>query len=375
MTVSWVRVAPLLLTFVAVVQAHMKLKWPTRYQWTPLEPITNNFPCGRSDPSTQSWDRTGITTTIAIGEDHAIQFECGQSCACAVHGGGSCQLSLTTDMEPTKDSKFKVFQSWEGGCPTTDGTPYSDPGHPMSYPDVLSFKIPDSFEPGNYTFVWSWIPRWSGPYEFWMNCAPVTLVPAAGSSKRTSDLHRHPKQIPDSHQHFRRENLPDMFVANIPSADEPGSEGCWAERDANVLYPDPGSVVYRNGSDGDGCNRSTFRYPTQGACAAPAATQYGWCAGSTGTTNPAKIHTSPTPGCGGSTAAVTTATATPASSAGDPSAGDEDGVLSGACSSLGQWNCIGGTQYQQCASGQWSKPIGTGGRKCQVGLSYSLWGR
>ncbi|KKZ68512.1 hypothetical protein EMCG_05847 [[Emmonsia] crescens] len=39
--------------------------------------------------------------------------------------------------------------------------------------------------------------------------------------------------------------------------------------------------------------------------------------------------------------------------------------MSGACSKEGEWNCIGGTQFQRCASGQWTMamPVAAG-TKC-----------
>lgn len=54
-------------------------------------------------------------------------------------------------------------------------------------------------------------------------------------------------------------------------------------------------------------------------------------------------------------------------------AGSAAGALTGACDTEGQFNCIDGTQYQQCASGQWSisMPVADG-TQCTPGLSDNM---
>ena len=50
---------------------------------------------------------------MAIGQPQPLTFQ-GQ----ATHGGGSCQISLSKDKNPTKDSVWKVILSIQGGCPS-----------------------------------------------------------------------------------------------------------------------------------------------------------------------------------------------------------------------------------------------------------------
>lgn len=51
---------------------------------------------------------------MAVGSQQTLSFT-----GSAVHGGGSCQLSLTKDLKPTKDTDFRVILSIEGGCPAS----------------------------------------------------------------------------------------------------------------------------------------------------------------------------------------------------------------------------------------------------------------
>jgi hypothetical protein len=304
--------------------------------------------------------------------------------------GGSCQLSLSTDMKPTANSKWTVVQSWEGGCPSLDGTAYEDPKNPLSYPDNYTYAIPDAFAPGNYSMAWTWVPKHSGAYEFYMNCAPITLT--AGKDMAMSS----------GSQKAKQEDMPDMLVVNID-----GVTTCRAHRDRVLLYPNPGPNSIRNGSDGDGCSRDLFLYPTEGSGCPQPTEPYAWCGTSLGQLQPAKIHTplpihsegvpivSMSTAAPSKTATWTTSfgtgsstiSANPTFSTGD--AGDScevdpvpslstspaatpSGVLKGACQVEGQWNCIDGKSFQRCASGEWSVAQSLGAQRCSIGVGDTL---
>ncbi|SPO05709.1 uncharacterized protein DNG_08396 [Cephalotrichum gorgonifer] len=50
------------------------------------------------------------------------------------------------------------------------------------------------------------------------------------------------------------------------------------------------------------------------------------------------------------------------------------GQKSGACTEEGAWNCIGGNQFQRCASGQWSPVMAmAAGTSCKAGVSDTLY--
>ncbi|KAI1114408.1 hypothetical protein F5Y14DRAFT_414119 [Nemania sp. NC0429] len=78
-----------------------------------------------------------------------------------------------------------------------------------------------------------------------------------------------------------------------------------------------------------------------------------------------------------STTAASSPSPNPGSGSGSGSGSDAGaGGLTGPCTAEGMFNCIGGTSYQQCASGAWSKlqnmPSTT---KCQPGQTMALWAR
>lgn len=64
----------------------------------------------------------------------------------AVHGGGSCQLAITSDMQPSAETSWRVLMSIESGCPSKDG----------SGPSTYDFTIPADLTPGQYSFAWTW---------------------------------------------------------------------------------------------------------------------------------------------------------------------------------------------------------------------------
>jgi hypothetical protein len=128
----------------------------------------------------------------------------------AIHGGGSCQLSITTDMEPTKDSKFKVIKSWEGNCP-------------MSTDAELDYTIPDSIPNGKATFAWTWFSVLSGGPELYMNCAPIEV--SGGASDNSAF-----------------DALPDMLVANLGDATT-----CRSVTGSPMKFPNPGADLVTAG--------------------------------------------------------------------------------------------------------------------------------
>ncbi|KAF1975548.1 hypothetical protein BU23DRAFT_579153 [Bimuria novae-zelandiae CBS 107.79] len=101
----------------------------------------------------------------------------------AVHGGGSCQIAVTTDKNPTKQSKFKVIYSIKGGCPRVSG------------PATFEFKILDILPDSDLVMAWTWFNH-IGNREMYMNCANVKVI---GGASNTSKL----------------EKLPNMALANI----------------------------------------------------------------------------------------------------------------------------------------------------------------
>lgn len=99
--------------------AHMFISSPSPIEGSapkdPLDASGSNFPChGISLPSSGG-------TNMAAGSSQLLAFDTGNGANTAVHGGGSCQMSITyeTDPEKVKDPKnWFVIYSIEGGCPS-----------------------------------------------------------------------------------------------------------------------------------------------------------------------------------------------------------------------------------------------------------------
>lgn len=130
-------------------------------------------------------------------------------------GGGSCQISLTKDLEPTKDSVFQVIHSIEGGCPTSSaGNIGGDPN--AADPTTFDYQIPQGIAPGKYTLAWTWFNK-VGNREMYMNCAPI-VVSGGGSKRSVDDDEYEPSynETADFELAARDATFPSMFVANIP---------------------------------------------------------------------------------------------------------------------------------------------------------------
>ncbi|KAI9860925.1 MAG: hypothetical protein M1813_005604 [Trichoglossum hirsutum] len=232
-----------------LAEAHMRMANPKPYasQNTlngPLQADGSDYPC-KGDTT---YDATGVSNSWATGSTQHLAT-IGQ----AVHGGGSCQISITYDKKPTKNSVFKVIHSIEGECPAR-GTPGNRGDDAFAAnPDTYEFKIPDGLPLGDAVVAWTWFNKVGNP-EMYMNCAPVTIT--GGSGKRSE---------PETDLVVRDESflntLPDMFKANIGSL----SGNCKTQQVGQcVLFANPGASVEKNT-----CGFDTTQMFT-GTCAAAA---------------------------------------------------------------------------------------------------------
>jgi hypothetical protein len=144
----------------------------------------------------------------AVGNTEKLTFK-----GTAVHGGGSCQIAVTTDKEPTKDSKWKVIHSIEGGCPGAGG------------PEEFPFEVPSELPNGQMTAAWTWFNK-IGNREMYMNCAPITVT--GGSDDKAAF-----------------ESLPDMALANINFGE--GTSCKTKEAQADYTFENPGKYTTRKG--------------------------------------------------------------------------------------------------------------------------------
>ena len=207
------------LAFFSTVNAHMIMKSPVPYgkdtlNSSPLDDTGDDFPCKQ---------RTGVydisqMNNIPVGVPQELTFT-----GSAVHGGGSCQVSVTLDQKPTKNSQWKVIHSIIGGCPSnvTGNLVANADGDGAA---VFQFTMPKGMPNGQYTLGWTWFNK-VGNREMYMNCAPITVT---GGGNDNSVM----------------EKLPDMFVANIPF------ETCNVPENFNYQFPNPGdSVETREAAD------------------------------------------------------------------------------------------------------------------------------
>ncbi|OLN97101.1 hypothetical protein CCHL11_02186 [Colletotrichum chlorophyti] len=216
-------------TLASTIFGHVVLENPKPFKFVsdgPTNPISStgeDFPC--KVPPGASYEVEGSPTVITIGETFEASFK-GQ----AVHGGGSCQFALSTDKNPTKESRWMVIHSIEGGCPARNQKGNLEGPNEDKYP----FQIPASIAPGEYVFAWIWLARVGGQPEYYMNCAPITVQ--AAKKKRGHFYERRVSLV-------KREEFPELFMANIGDA----SGGCTTSEALNaqipIAFPNPGIYV------------------------------------------------------------------------------------------------------------------------------------
>ncbi|KAN0072200.1 hypothetical protein V8E54_009929 [Elaphomyces granulatus] len=353
------------LLFSSMADAHMMLYTPEPFDkaglnTSPLVGDGSDFPC-KLRPTVYDLpagtDRSTINV-MKIGDQQPLSF-----IGSAVHGGGSCQVSLTTDSKPSNDTKWQVIHSIMGGCPANvSGNLPDDPtGHGAS---TFNYSIPDGIAPGQYTLAWTWFNR-VGNREMYMNCAPINVVAA---SKR-----RYAPSSDEPVTSISKRDFPSLFVANI--------NGCLTKEKFDIRFPNPGTSVEFDGTpsnlqpagqpacvDGPGPGSSGS---SNGGDSGPTTTPT-----STSNVGMTTVTPLPPPSSFSGAPGVFVLDASPISNPPSPStvasspttqpspdgSSSTNGVLSGSCSPEGQWNCIGGTSFQRCASGTWSaaQPMAAG---------------
>jgi hypothetical protein len=203
----------MLVTAPLATNAHMSMSEPVPWgkpDTFPLEPDGSNFPC-KSEPYT-----INKVNDWPVGSVQNLTFA-----GTAVHGGGSCQISVSTDKAPSKTSKWKVIYSIEGGCPPapSNGGNYVEGTKPFL---GFTFTIPKELPNGDLAMAWTWFNK-VGNREMYMNCAPVKV---SGGSSDTAAF----------------DALPDMAVANIaPST-------CATKETFDYTFENPGKYSIKNGA-------------------------------------------------------------------------------------------------------------------------------
>jgi hypothetical protein len=393
----------------SVVSAHMEMTFPPPFKskanphagqdvdygmTSPLSADGSNVPC-KGYHSLVGTEAGKPTADFAPGQSYDIKITGG-----ANHNGGSCQASLSYD----KGKTWTVIHSYIGNCPVSGES---------SYP----FTVPSDAPGGEAIFAWTWFNK-VGNREMYMNCAAVNIGggSAAGSARRqassafssrpamfVANVNNGCKVLETTDVDFPNPG-PDVSVdpaavkkapegdcgsgggSGAPGAPEPApsSAAPGAPQQPTQQPPQPPAPS----SAAPGVPQQPTQQPPQPSApssAAPGAPQQPTQqppkppAPSSAAPQPPAVPTS-VPGNVFITVppSVSTPVAAPAPSAspstlltltksGAPSVpttpkptpvpgnGGAGAIAAGTpCDKEGLWNCVGGSQFQRCASGQWS---------------------
>ncbi|KAF1981229.1 lytic polysaccharide monooxygenase [Aulographum hederae CBS 113979] len=179
--------------------SHMLLDNPKPFPGETTSPIKRDqFPCqiGASGSYPDM-----APTSMQAGSQQKLSFA-----GSAVHGGGSCQLSIANTAAPGPNDKFKVIHSIEGGCPGVSGAPAN-----------FTYTLPKDVPNGQSVIAWTWFNN-IGNREMYMNCASITVTGGAGNADALN-------------------KLPDLFTANLDAND------CKTVDNMDVAFPNPGNSL------------------------------------------------------------------------------------------------------------------------------------
>jgi hypothetical protein len=195
------------LAMASTASAHMYLLEPVPFGYdhpdrAPLSASGSNFPCQVGAGGSYIVKQMNKWT---VGSKVTLGIEPNS----ATHSGGSCQVSVTKDKEPTPQSVWKVIHSIEGGCPQNQEGNVVPKGN-------FTFTIPPEVPDGRLTMAWTWFNK-SGNREMYMNCAPIEVSGSSGDGL---------------------DSLPDMAVANID-----GQNTCKTTPLVDYTFANPGKYV------------------------------------------------------------------------------------------------------------------------------------
>ncbi|KAK7967724.1 uncharacterized protein PG986_002001 [Apiospora aurea] len=347
---------------IAFSNAHMLISNPKPFTTPQLKqnPLSGgDFPCQGTPGGTFSAGSN--MNNFELGSKQTLQW-----IGTAVHGGGSCQISISYDTNPTPESVWKVIHSIEGGCPARNLNDNRSPANAAAIdPDTYDYTIPDNIPAGKATISVSWLNR-IGNREFYMYCGAVELTGKGGDKANY-------------------EALPDIYVANVPGVNDcvtPKVEHDW-------VFPNPGPSVENNigkygfkstelpgqcgkfsGAAGSGSGSA----PSKPSASAPASKPSASAPGGVFLTKQPDAAPTQAPTSAPVAPAPSSAPAAPVPGAGSGSGSGSgsSGALTGKCTE-GQWNCVGGSSFQQCGSGTWSPVMAMApGTKCTAGQSSEL---
>ncbi|KAL9045020.1 MAG: hypothetical protein Q9214_001885 [Letrouitia sp. 1 TL-2023] len=327
----------------------MKLSQPTPYgasslNNSPLAADGSDFPCKQRSGV---YDAEGANNIMPIGSTQKLKFLGG-----ATHGGGSCQIALTKDLEPTKDSQWMVIQSIVGGCPSAAAGNLNDNAASTGASE-FPYTIPQGIAAGKYTLAWTWFNK-IGNREMYMNCAPVTVT---GGSKRR-DVNETEQYTTDEVFAKRENKFPNLFKANI-------GNGCTTADSEDLQFPNPGESVSKAGAgsaSGSGSGSPSAAAPSPAATSVIAIPPEG-APGSSAPSAAAPVASQAAPASTGS------ASSSSGSGNASGSTGSTGSTASTTCSSPGSEVCSpDGTQIGQCdQSGHVVFMAVAPGTKCQGG--------
>lgn len=340
------KLAAAVLAFTATVHGHVVMTEPAPFEYAdpnnkqaPLDKNGLDYPC--KFPAGFTPKAQAPSQLRAGKEANTLALMGG-----ATHSGGSCQISITSDLLPTKNSKFEVIKSIEGGCPSDAPGNLSNDASTRLPP--IKYTIPAGMAPGKYTLAWTWFNK-SGNREMYMNCAPVEIGGAA-SKREVAKISKK-----------RQTGLPTLFMANV-------GNGCSTNEGSDVTFPDPGQELEKGAG-------VTAGEPV-GSCGAAGAQPAG-TASSSAPADPAD----PSDPTDAADADATPATATDApvpvsAPAPAPTSPQGAGAATGgaACSPEGTFVCASdGASFTRCASGVMSAPMPMApGMKCTPGSDSTL---